>query len=295
MPEPDAPQPLSPLDPELDISQNHYWQYHGLEALLGCKKPITASHDEDLFIAVHQICEVAFHQMLIDLERVLAALTTALDEANPIGETREACYFLERVLRLYTVVVDTMPILGTMRAFVEFRTSIGPTSGFQSFQFRHLEIMSGVQMPYWQGGTSDAHGQRHIAELEFERRYGADVAAWFARHRSDSLAFYYQKLLDRTVETALTEKLATLDRHPHAAPLLGQLRYYEVLQSRFHRAHLGLAIRQLAIVDTSTGTGGTSFNRYLSRYSREIAPLFPGLRDRTDAVFGPDELPASQL
>jgi hypothetical protein len=45
------PQPLPPLNPNLDATKNHYWNYHDLEALLNCKNPLTASQDEDLFIA----------------------------------------------------------------------------------------------------------------------------------------------------------------------------------------------------------------------------------------------------
>jgi tryptophan 2,3-dioxygenase len=125
-------QPLPALDPNLDVTKNHYWSYHNLEALLSCKKPLTASKDEDLFICVHQICELAFHQMITDMERVLDALAEALeDDADPvIGDTSEACYFFKRVLRLYEVVLTTMPILSTMRAFGEFRTSIGPIKRF---------------------------------------------------------------------------------------------------------------------------------------------------------------------
>jgi tryptophan 2,3-dioxygenase len=108
------PEPLPPLDPDLEVSQNHYWTYHNLEALLSCKKPLTASKDEDLFIAVHQICELAFNQMITDLERVLAAIDAALqDPTDPLlGNTEEACYFFQRVLRLYDIAVSTMPILG---------------------------------------------------------------------------------------------------------------------------------------------------------------------------------------
>lgn len=89
-----------------------------------------------------------------------------------------------------------MPILNTMRAFAEFRTSIGPTSGFQSFQFRHLEIMSGVRK-YWDGWTNDIQGTSHIAETEFNQRYGEQVATWFERYRDRNLGHYYQILLNR--------------------------------------------------------------------------------------------------
>jgi tryptophan 2,3-dioxygenase len=270
-------QPLPPLDPNLDVTQNHYWSYHGLEALLNCKRPLTASQDEDLFIAVHQICELAFHQMILDMERVLEGLAIALQDASDpiIGDTSEVSYFFQRILRLYEVVVTTMPILTTMRAFAEFRTSIGPTSGFQSFQFRHLEIMSGVPK-YWEGGTNDAQGNPHIAETEFDRRYGADVAHWLERHQNHSLVHYYQQIISRVSGTS-SEKRANLLNHPAANAVLQQMQSYDELQTRFHRAHLGLAIQQLKLVGAEVGTGGTSFRDYLAKYDRELTPLFPDL------------------
>ena len=281
MPEFYNAQPLPPLDPNLDITNNHYWSYHNLEVLLSGKKPLTASKDEDLFIGVHQICELAFHQMIIDMERVLEALDQAfMDNADCIiGDTSEADYFFKRVLRLYEVVLTTLPIIGTMRAFAEFRTSIGPTSGFQSFQFRHLEIMSGVRK-YWEGGTKDAEGKPHIAETEFNRRYGADIAIWFERYRNHNLAYYYEMLVAHGAGDLVEERVTNLLNHTHACAILKCMCAYEEFQTRFHQAHLGLAVQQLKIVGVEVGTGGTSFRDYLAKYSREEAPLFPGLNSR---------------
>ena len=76
----------------------------------------------------------------------------------------------------------TLPILGDLRAFVEFREALGPTSGFQSAQFRRLELLSGVPA-YWHGGTADEAGTLHVAETAFEARYGADLEALAARSR----------------------------------------------------------------------------------------------------------------
>jgi tryptophan 2,3-dioxygenase len=272
------PQPLPPLDPNLDATNNHYWSYHNLEALLSCKNPLTASKDEDLFIAVHQICELAFNQMIADMERVLEGLAVALkDEVDAVvGDTSEACYFFKRILRLYEVVVTTMPILTTMRAFAEFRTTIGPTSGFQSFQFRHLEIMSGVPK-YWEGGTNDAEGKPHIAETEFERRYGDDIAKWFEQYRNHNLAYYYETLVKRAAGDSREQQVANLLNHPHVSAILRCMRTYDEYKCRFHQAHLGLAVQQLKIVGVDIGTGGTSFRDYLAKYNKEQAPLFPGL------------------
>jgi tryptophan 2,3-dioxygenase len=261
--------PLPLLDTDQDVSRNHYWSYHDLPGLLACKRPLTASMDEDLFIAVHQICEIAFHQIVIDQDRALDALRAAFsDEIGPLDETH---YFLARVIRLWRSVNVTMPILTDLRAFAQFRTSIGPTSGFQSFQFRHIEIQAGVRERYWQGGTADAEGRLHVAETEFDRRYGAEVQDWLDRHRSHNLAYYWgclREALQR--EPALAERA---DVRTHT----GDLREIDRALVTFHKAHLNLAVEQLRRVGVDTGTGGTSFKQYLAKFEADVAPLFEGL------------------
>jgi tryptophan 2,3-dioxygenase len=255
--------PLPPLDPDMDPSDNHYWTYHSLPTLLSCKKPLTASKDEDLFIAVHQICEIAFHQMIIDLQRCLDAMQAAPSFSE--DGLREAAYFLERVNALWATVNGTTPILSTMRAFGEFRTSIGPTSGFQSFQFRRIEIMSGVDTMYWRGGTADASGTPHVAETTFDRVYGEDVQAWFEQYNQNNL---------RT----LGNRLIALKRTDEAAGRLHRaFGDYDRAQLAFHRVHAGVAAVQLKKVGVEVGTGGTQFKTYLGTYERRFSPLFPEL------------------
>jgi tryptophan 2,3-dioxygenase len=284
---PDIHTPLPLRDPTQDASRNHYWSYHSLPALLACKQPLTASPDEDLFIAVHQVCEISFHQMVIDLERTLQAWAVAMtDPADGVcDDLTEAAYFLQRVVRLWRTVNVTMPVLADLRGFAQFRTSIGPTSGFQSLQFRHIEILSGVGRRYWQGGTADAQGQLHVAETEFDRLYGAQVAGWIEAHRAHSLAHWWRVWRDRVAAapTAVQAKARA-----QAAPLLALLKDFDTAQSAFHQSHLHLAVVQLRKVGVEVGTGGTSFKDYLARYGREVAPLFEGLTDRL-----PDRLPDS--
>jgi tryptophan 2,3-dioxygenase len=47
--------------------------------------------------------------------------------------------------------------------------------------------MSGLRK-YWEGGTKDSEGKLHIAQTEFDRRYGNDIASWFERYRDRNLA-----------------------------------------------------------------------------------------------------------
>jgi tryptophan 2,3-dioxygenase len=266
-------QPMPPREPGVDVSQNHYWRYHRLDQLLEAKQPVTWSVDEDLFISVHQVCEISFNQMILDMERGLDALKNAFGRPDTlIGNTAEAAYFLKRVIHFWDVVNRTMPILNGMRGFAEFRQAIGPGSGFQSWQFRRIEIMSGIRHVYWAGGTKDAEGKLHVAETEFERRHGADVAGWLEAYREHSLVHYWE-----TLKARAGGDTARLSAHPAAAEFVSLLQKYEAAQKLFHQAHLALAVRQLAIVGVEVGTGGTSFKDYLAKYGKEIAPLFEGM------------------
>jgi tryptophan 2,3-dioxygenase len=276
--------PMPPKDPSVDTSNNHYWSYHDLPTLLACKRPVTASQDEDLFIAVHQVCEISFHQMILDLARTLAALRSGIDaESGRIGALGEAAYFLKRVVQFWRTVNATMPILSGMRGFAEFRTALGPTSGFQSWQFRHIEIMSGVTGRYWQGGTADAAGQVHVAESEFDRHYGGQVQDWLTEHRTHSLRHYAEALLAVARAAAPADPAGWLDAHPEAGPVVRLLAAYDRAQLSFHRAHLQLAVVQLTRVGVEVGTGGTSYKDYLAKYEAELAPLFPALTGRGEA------------
>jgi tryptophan 2,3-dioxygenase len=275
--------PMPPMDPSVDVSGNHYWTYHKLPVLLACKQPVTASKDEDLFIAVHQVCELSFHQMIIDLERALGVMKDQIDaDRGWIGDLGEATYFLARVVQFWRTVNATMPILSGMRGFAEFRTALGPTSGFQSWQFRRIEIMSGITKRYWQGGTADATGQVHVAESEFERHYGEEVVAWIAQYREHSLRHHAGELVRAAKLAGADNPAAWLDAHETAGPLTRSLSAFDRAQLTFHRAHLQLAAVQLARVGVEVGTGGTSFKDYLARYEAELAPLFPMLAGKPE-------------
>lgn len=262
--------PLPPLDPDMDPEQNHYWSYHSLDTLLGCKKPLTASQDEDLFISVHQVCELAFHQMILDLDRAIRGFENMLHVADGIADTADAVYFLRRINGLWGTVNATMPVLALMRAFAEFRTSIGPTSGFQSAQFRKIEIMSGIRVKYWEGGTADRDGNKHVAETEFDRRYGDELELWFALYRDRSLKTLTDQLTAR-------DSVSSLAAHPGAGPLIKELAAYDQAQLHFHKIHLGMVATQLKKVNVQVGTGGTDFRTYLTKYESTNSPLFPQL------------------
>lgn len=127
----------------------YYPDYLRLGTLLDCQRPVSFArgnpcHDEMLFITIHQTYELWFKQLIFELDSVRAILA----ELN-IGEKRIslALHRLTRIREIQKLLNDQIRVLETMtpQEFLEFRDYLFPASGFQSFQFRLLEIKLGVR------------------------------------------------------------------------------------------------------------------------------------------------------
>ena len=95
------------------------------------------SHDELLFIIIHQTYELWFKQILHELDATIGWLNQ--------GRSFRANHSLRAVIGIEKVLVTQIHILETMAqiGFLEFRDKLNPASGFQSMQFRELEFVSG--------------------------------------------------------------------------------------------------------------------------------------------------------
>lgn len=95
------------------------------------------SHDELLFIIIHQTYELWFKQILHEIDATIGWL----DEGRPF----RANHSLRAVIGIEKVLVTQIHILESMAqiGFLEFRDKLNPASGFQSMQFRELEFVSG--------------------------------------------------------------------------------------------------------------------------------------------------------
>jgi tryptophan 2,3-dioxygenase len=101
------------------------------------------AHDEMLFIIVHQAFELWFKQMLFEIDDVCTILSK---DYTPESEVSRALSRIQRVNRILEMLPDQFSILETMTPsdFMEFRDYLYPASGFQSMQFRVMEIRCGV-------------------------------------------------------------------------------------------------------------------------------------------------------
>lgn len=130
----------------------YYNDYLMLDQFLNCQNSLSKqhatsenpeSHEETLFIVVHQAYELWFKQMLHDLNSILNIFgkTEVLD--TDLGTVVNR---LERFTKIQNHIAGQLEILETMTPmdFLEFRNLLIPASGFQSTQFREIEIKLGL-------------------------------------------------------------------------------------------------------------------------------------------------------
>ena len=126
-----------------------YQNYLKISELLSLQKPLSSvagkfAHDEMLFIIIHQIYELWFKQILHELDSVLN-----LFQKESINERHMGIIVsqLERIIVIQKILIEQITVIETMSPadFLEFRDLLAPASGFQSIQFRLLEIKMGLK------------------------------------------------------------------------------------------------------------------------------------------------------
>jgi tryptophan 2,3-dioxygenase len=118
-------------------SSRSYGEYLRLAQLLDAQQPLTAEHDEMMFIIIHQVSELWMRLFLHELGGVLDCVRR--DNVGPSFK------MLERISRVQTQLTAAWDVLSTMTPadYSAFRNSLGRSSGFQSVQYRLLEFTIG--------------------------------------------------------------------------------------------------------------------------------------------------------
>src|SRR5712692_3595596 len=126
----------------------HYADYLKLAALLSTQEPESTrhgrpAHDEMLFIIVHQTYELWFKQILHELDRIQVDFGGEVVEDEYLGRI---VHGLERINEILKLLIQQLEVLETMTPldFLDFRDFLFPASGFQSAQFRLIEIRLGL-------------------------------------------------------------------------------------------------------------------------------------------------------
>jgi tryptophan 2,3-dioxygenase len=133
--------PLAPEAGSAGSEAKTYASYLRLDDLLGLQAPVSdgPEHDEVLFIVIHQVYELWFKLLLHEL----ALLQRSLES----GDTPAVHDTFKRMLTVLKILVAQVDVLETMTpvSFLTFRSRLDSASGFQSFQFRELELALGAR------------------------------------------------------------------------------------------------------------------------------------------------------
>ena len=126
-----------------------YQEYLNIPELLSLQKPLSnetesPAHEEMLFIITHQVYELWFKQILHELDSVLELFNEKTINESQMGIILSR---FERITEIQKLLIEQIRIIETMSPsdFLEFRDLLAPASGFQSVQFRLLEIKMGLE------------------------------------------------------------------------------------------------------------------------------------------------------
>lgn len=118
-----------------------YNEYLKVPELLELQNTLSepVSHDEHLFIVIHQTYELWFTQILHEIDATIKWLGEG--RAFRVNHSLRAVTSIEKILVSQIHILESMAQIG----FLEFRDKLNPASGFQSMQFREIEFVSGLK------------------------------------------------------------------------------------------------------------------------------------------------------
>lgn len=132
-----------PYDPSSEGAETEfstkmsYGDYLSLDAILSAQHPKSDAHDEMLFIIQHQTSELWMKLAIREIDAARKNLRA--------GQLQPAFKMLARVSRIFEQLNNAWDVLRTMTPsdYTTFRDALGPSSGFQSWQYRMIEFMLG--------------------------------------------------------------------------------------------------------------------------------------------------------
>lgn len=156
-----------------------YWDYVNTDALLSLQRPLTEAHDELQFIIVHQTFELWFKLAINEL-RVAITRLAAGDVAGGTRLVKRVAVILRTALHGFEPLM-TM----SMQGYMEFRDALHPASGFQSSQFRVIEILVGIERV-----TSREQGEQERFYWESAVQAGVTYSMFMDKYREQLLVDY---------------------------------------------------------------------------------------------------------
>ncbi|WP_268033658.1 tryptophan 2,3-dioxygenase family protein [Algoriphagus sp. PAP.12] len=269
---------LSYLEGLLYADYLTYWDYINLDVLLSLQQPKTNQKDEKIFIMYHQITELYFKLIINEIEQI--AEEKSLNETDFSKHLDRIIMYFDQLIGSYAVMWKGMD----KDQFLKFRMSLLPSSGFQSAQYREIELMSTdahhlvtllkrdefdyhspaddiFEHLYWQQGAIElATGEKTLTLKTFELKYAKQLKDLIESYRRKNIWQKYMELENPSEE--LTELMRKFDLK---ANVFWPLAHYKSAVRYLQRDPVDIA-----------ATGGTNWQKYLPpRFQKVI--FFPEL------------------
>ncbi len=255
-----------------------YWDYIHLDTLLSLQTPKTSFPDEKIFIIYHQITELYFNLILWEIDQIAGNENPT--EAFFVDRLNRIIRYFDQLRESFSIMVEGME----KDQFLKFRMSLLPASGFQSAQYRVIEISctdminlvnvaerealteysdldKQIERLYWRSGATElATGKRTLTLQQFEEKYMSTFKAMGLKYRDRNIRKLYLK------------------HFPHSAEVRQCLRQLDTLSNvLWPLAHLKAAGHYLQKNTRDIkATGGTNWQKFLPPRFQKIM-FFPEL------------------
>ena len=249
-----------------------YLEYLKIPELLRLQEPLSdpPEHDELLFIVIHQVYELWFKLLLQELEKI----ERNFSQDDLFG----AIATWKRARTILKTLVGQLDILETMTpmSFTAFRERLETASGFQSVQFREVELVLGHKRPepvlrHPAGSAARERLEARLREPSLVDHF-YDFLALRGVAIPDSLRERARELPtvpDTTVQAGL---LKLYRESPEVAILLELMTDFDEGLQEWRYRHVKLTERTIG---NKLGTGGSSGVEFLR--ATLFQPVFPDL------------------
>jgi tryptophan 2,3-dioxygenase len=259
-----------------------YWDYIHLDTLLSLQNPRTGFPDEKIFIVYHQITELYFNLIVHEMKQIHAANDQSADfflrHLNRINR------YFQHLVDSFEIMVDGMD----KEQFLNFRMSLLPASGFQSAQYREIEIRA-TQFHLLTGGSEFNSNSKRKAIYEniYWRKGATELASGkktlTLRQFEDKYSEFFLDLAENVEETNLYKLY--IKNFEGNEGIKNALRDFDTLTNvSWPLAHFKSAVRYLhRDPDVISATGGTNWQKYLPPRFQKII-FFPHLWTENEKV-----------
>lgn len=242
-----------------------YWDYIQVDTLLSLQKPRTNFKDEEIFIMYHQVVELMLKLVLHEIKQIVAE--DELEEDFLMEK-------LNRIIRYTSILISTYDVMTVGMDYDDyntFRSTLTPASGFQSGQFRLIEIYCTRLENLVNQKGKERLPENPSVEDYFENIYWKDAGLNHkTKESTTTLKLFEERYLEEFIYLAKKVKGNTIEdkvlklKNPSDALLKKLKEFDDVYNVQWPLMHLSTAQYYLDKKgENKAATGGSEWKKYL--------------------------------